>query len=314
MDVLLYDKESTSSTIANDNRSYKYNFSQFRNIVFKGQSSVVNGRFKSEMILPSDISYDLGLSKIYLYAYDTIQDAFGSFDGLVIGGESATSLGNNTAPQMSLFINDEAFISGGITNKNPILIANLQDDFGIKVTGNSIGHDLTITLKGPINAKYIANDFYKSNINDFKSGSVRYPLFDLKIGKYTATVKAWDIGNKSVEKDIRFEVVDSEEKIDLPSFAYPNPFVYETKISFEHDFNGLDTEIELLIFDEKGALVRKVINKKLATGSREAFIKWDGKNELGQDLAKGIYFYKIFISAQSLKQSREIKFGKLIKQ
>jgi hypothetical protein len=41
-------------------------------------------------------------------------------------------------PQIKLFLNDEKFVNGGITNQNPVLIVKLSDSSGINTTGT--GH------------------------------------------------------------------------------------------------------------------------------------------------------------------------------
>ena len=40
-------------------------------------------------------------------------------------------------------MNDTLFRNGGITDKNPILLAIMEDKGGINTTGSGIGHDLT---------------------------------------------------------------------------------------------------------------------------------------------------------------------------
>ena len=41
-----------------------------------------------------------------------------------------------------LYMNDENFVSGGITNESPTLLAKIQDANGIN-TASGIGHDIT---------------------------------------------------------------------------------------------------------------------------------------------------------------------------
>ena len=43
---------------------------------------------------------------------------------------------------MQLFMNDESFVSGGITNSNPTLIVQLFDENGIN-TSSGVGHDIS---------------------------------------------------------------------------------------------------------------------------------------------------------------------------
>jgi len=50
--------------------------------------------------------------------------------------------------------------------------------------------------------RIILNDFYESELNNFKKGSFRYPLSKLKPGKHTIKVEAWDILNNKSERII----------------------------------------------------------------------------------------------------------------
>jgi len=81
--------------------------------------------------------------------------------------------------------------------------------------------------------------------------------------------------------------------IDLPrKFAlyqnYPNPFNPDTKIKF-----GLpvDSDVKLAIYDILGREVTVLINERLEAGYHR--IIWDGKNRRGDDIASGVYFYRL---------------------
>ncbi|MFC1887194.1 carboxypeptidase regulatory-like domain-containing protein [Candidatus Cloacimonadota bacterium] len=69
---------------------------------------------------------------------------------------------------------------------------------------------------------------------------------------------------------------------------YPNPFNPETRINF---YISEGDQTELAIYNVKGQKVRTLINEKLAVGLHSVI--WDGKNELGNTLTSGIYFYKL---------------------
>ena len=74
---------------------------------------------------------------------------------------------------------------------------------------------------------------------------------------------------------------------------YPNPFNPETWIPY-HLAN--DAEVRLSIYDIQGALVRQFDIGHQKTGyytdrTKAAF--WDGRNEVGESVASGIYFYTL---------------------
>ncbi len=95
-----------------------------------------------------------------------------------------------------LFMNDESFVSGGITNDSPILIAKLEDENGMN-TASGIGHDMIAILDGDEANPFVLNEYYQADVDDFTKGTLNYKLRDLEDGLHTLTVKAWDVYNNS---------------------------------------------------------------------------------------------------------------------
>ena len=74
---------------------------------------------------------------------------------------------------------------------------------------------------------------------------------------------------------------------------YPNPFNPETWIPFRL---AEDADVTLTIYDVGGRMVRTLDIGHSKAGiyeSRNKAIYWDGKNDLGEDVASGVYFYHL---------------------
>lgn len=70
---------------------------------------------------------------------------------------------------------------------------------------------------------------------------------------------------------------------------YPNPFNPATTISFSLGTEGL---VNLTIYNALGQRVRSLLmDKSLNIGAHQ--VNWDGKNNLGQQVASGIYLYEL---------------------
>ncbi len=311
--ISVYDKPSDRQTLANDPRSFKYTFSEFKNIIFKGVATVKNGKFSSEFTMPRDINYTIGLGKISMYASDGNSDAGGNFEGPYIGGDSEVSVEDKLAPEIELFINNRAFRDGGITHANPILIVDLSDDFGINITGNSIGHDLTATMTGPLKKTFILNDFYEADQNSPNKGRILFPINDLPPGDYEIRVKAWDIANNSAVESITFTVLENQLSEILNVYNYPNPFIDNTIIAFEHDRVSQNALVELFVYNTSGALVISKKIQKPLTGSIDTITEGEGGGSPLSNLHPGIYFYKINITDESFGLRLQSKFHKLVK-
>ena len=106
-------------------------------------------------------------------------------------------------------MNDQTFISGGITNESPIFLAFLEDENGIN-TASGIGHDIVAILDGDESNPYILNDYYETELDDYTKGNLRFLLRILAKGLHTITFKAWDVYNNPITAEIQFIVVGDE--------------------------------------------------------------------------------------------------------
>ena len=89
----------------------------------------------------------MGNGKISLYSKteNQLSDQRGYNFDIKIGGVNLNAPEDNIGPTIELFMNDESFVSGGITNENPTLLAKLYDENGIN-TASGIGHDIVAIL------------------------------------------------------------------------------------------------------------------------------------------------------------------------
>ncbi len=74
---------------------------------------------------------------------------------------------------------------------------------------------------------------------------------------------------------------------------YPNPFNPETWIPYQLVESA---EVTLTIYDTNGQLVRRLAMGHQAAGiyrSRNRAVYWDGRNQFGEPLASGLYFYTL---------------------
>ena len=118
-----------------------------------------------------------------------------------------------------------------------------------------------------------------------------------------ATIKAW-IAQARLEDDgsLAFKQgIENLEKL-LASLIpeetallanYPNPFNPETWIPYQL---AESAEVTLTIYDMNGQLVRRLTVGHQAAGmyrSRSRAAYWDGRNQLGESVASGLYFYTL---------------------
>ncbi len=315
----IYDKRDTLQTLGQDAKSKVRSFTLQKNILFKGAASVNNGQFSFTFVVPKDIDYQFGYGKISYYAQDGSRDATGYNEEIIIGGTSETAFTDDQGPTVEVFMNSESFVFGGITNEDPILLVKLFDDNGINIVGASIGHDLTATLDDQQANAYILNDFYEAELDDYRRGMVRFPLFDIEEGRHRMTVKAWDVANNSSTGFTEFVVASSQEVALEQVLNYPNPFTTNTYFEFKHNRSqGEVMDVQIRIFTISGKLVKTIRRQVVSNGdrvSRNDRIQWDGKDDYGDNLARGVYLYKVKVGVNDLSNNQvdaESEFEKLV--
>ncbi|HFC00045.1 MAG TPA: type IX secretion system sortase PorU, partial [Phaeodactylibacter sp.] len=292
----IFDKSTTVRTLGQDEGSLIFDFDLQKNVIFKGVASVTNGKFTFTFIVPKDINYSYGFGKISYYAHDGVStDAAGYYDKITIGGTNPNAIADNQPPVVEVYMNSEEFVFGGITDENPVLLVQLSDDNGINVVGNSIGHDLTGVLNENTQNTYILNDFYESALDDYTKGTVRYPLSNLKEGRHKIKVRAWDISNNSAEGYTEFIVANSAEAALKHVLNYPNPFMENTSFQFEHNLPNQVVDVQIRVFSVSGRLVKTIEEQLMTEGTRITGITWDGTDEYGDQLGRGVYLYKVKI-------------------
>ena len=317
----VFDKEIDRKTLANDNVSDSngliiLDFTTLGETIFNGQATINNGLFDFEFVVPRDIGIPVGQGKVSFYAKrnNTLEDQTGHSFNIQVGGINENASEDNIGPLVNLFMNDENFVSGGITNQSPTLLAKLQDDNGIN-TASGIGHDITAILDGDETNPFVLNDYYTADVDDFTNGTVSFPFRDLEPGLHTVTLKAWDVYNNSSVSEIQFIVFDNNEELVINNVLnYPNPFVDYTEFWFNHNSSDV-LDISVQIFTVSGKLV-KTINgqtnqsgKSTSTLSRD--IEWDGRDDFGDKIGKGVYVYKLKVKSERLNKQIE-KVQKLV--
>lgn len=295
--VTVFDKPQQVSTLGNDPASPVMPFTTQTNVLYKGISIAKNGLFSFTFIVPKDISYQTGKGRISLYASDGVHDANGISNSFFIGGAGNIISTDTSGPIIQLYINDTTFKNGGLTDENPVLLINLFDSSGINTVGTGIGHDITAVIDGDEKNIIVLNNFYSSAADSYQQGEVVYQLPTLSPGKHSIKIKAWDVVDNSGEATIDFVVMDKNKLQIKNLYNYPNPFRSSTIFSFEHNQPGIDMNIVIDIFDLNGRWVDQIKRSINNAGNRVISIQWNGSNEIGRKMMRGVYFYRIIVSS-----------------
>jgi hypothetical protein len=305
----IFDKADRINTLANDGGN-PFSYSLRSRILYKGKATVSNGNFTFSFIVPKDISYNYDFGRISLYASSSDDDAGGSFSRIVIGGSSGTGSEDQTGPEIRIFMNDENFVTGGITDRQPTLLVFVYDSSGINTIGSGIGHDITTVLDNNTGSSIILNDFYEADTDSYQKGKISYKFKSLDEGEHSLKVKVWDVNNNSAEESLDFIVTNPGEFILKHVLNYPNPFTTSTSFFFEHNQANAELDILIQIFTVSGKLVKTFDRHVSSTGFRTEPIEWDGLDDFGSRIGRGVYIYRVSVRTAT-GQTAE-KFEKLV--
>ena len=311
LSTTVFDKPIDKSTLDNDNSGNIEVFDSQESKLFRGLATVENGNFNFEFIVPRDVKIAYGKGKLSFYATNEVLDKAGYNTDVIVGGINENAPEDTLGPEIQLFMNDESFLDGGNTNASPNLIAKLFDLSGINTSLTAVDHDIVGILDGDESNPIIMNDFYQTELDDFTRGKVVFRLRDLAVGPHTLKLKAWDTYNNSSEAMLNFVVV-SDNSITLDNVLnYPNPFVNYTEFWFNHNKPNEPLEVQVQIFTVSGKLVKTINQLVQTTGNLSRNISWNGLDDYGNKLGKGVYIYKLKVTSTISNISSE-KYEKLV--
>ncbi|GAL87618.1 hypothetical protein MYP_4848 [Sporocytophaga myxococcoides] len=305
--LTLFDKETSINTINRPITTYSVQ----NKLIYDGNASIRNGRFAVEFIIPKDISYQYDNGKISLYAsnFPSVRDGAGSSTNIIIGGSDNNATDDITPPIIKAYLNDESFVFGGITNSNPKLIVNLFDESGINLASSGIGHEISLILDNS-NERIILNEFYTTKLDNYKNGTVTFNLKNLTPGNHSLKIKAWDTYNNSSDTYLEFVVVNKED-VDISNVLnYPNPFTTHTEFHFDHNRAGDDIDVKIQIYTVSGKLIKTISERFYISPAHISNIFWDGLDDFGDKIGKGVYVYKVSVKSLS-DGNHKSKFQKL---
>ena len=165
--------------------------------------------------------------------------------------------------------------------------------------------DFAIVITGVEKDKNYQVDFY-ADLN--KNGSYDPPptdhswreLFSNTTGNYILEFEHnfnfTDISSPTAIPDMLSESMPVSYSLDQ---NYPNPFNPETRIRFSIPEAA---PVTMFVFNTLGQKVRTLTEGQMSAGTYE--VAWDGRNESGQDMNSGVYFYQI--QAGSFRQVKRM--------
>ena len=294
LSATVFDKPTEKTTLGNE--SNPTIFEERNSVIFRGDISIINGKFELEFVVPKNISYIIKKGKISFYARSSgLIDANGANIELKIGGSSDDVVKDNTPPNIEIYLNNDSFVSGDEIGPNPLLIAKFFDDNGINISEAGIGQNISAKLG---NGDLInLNPFYRAALDSYQHGTVRYPFSELEEGHHTLLLKVFDTHNNRTERIIEFFVTSDAKNRISNVINYPNPVSRRTTFSFSHQHTSENLKIVIRVFNLKGDIVRILRAEVFDTSGTIDAISWDRTDENGSRVNNGIYIYQVVVQS-----------------
>lgn len=282
------------------------NFNVPGGTIYRGENSIANGEFSASFVVPKDISYENRNGRITLYFWNDTTDGSGFTQNIIVGGTDSAAVEDVEGPRIDIFFDNRGFRPGDLVTENPLLIVDLFDDNGINTSGTAIGHRLEAWIDNSTQSVDLT-EFYSGKIDSYREGIAEYQLSGLAPGQHSVRVRAWDVYNNSNSRDVFFSVASSGRLTVSNVYNFPNPFSGSTMFTFQHN-QLLPVDVEIKIYTLAGRLIETLETR----GIRDRFVRvpWNGRDRDGDELANGVYFYKVIVRTQDGQLSDE-SIGKL---
>ena len=102
-------------------------------------------KFVTGALFNTDVSDDYTFQDAYCDLY-RLNDGYS--EKFIIGGSIQNDSQDDCGPDIRMYMNHNAFLSGDKVNETPVLFAEISDKNGINASGSGIGHEITLTLSG----------------------------------------------------------------------------------------------------------------------------------------------------------------------
>ena len=297
-------------TLGDENSPFE--FSEENQRVFSGEGEVRNGKIESQFILPEGLENSLEKVQVRIQAWDKAKkiQATGTVS-LPLKNQKKENLDRN-GPQITVEMDGQ-----GIANIPPIpstqvrVVFTFRDASGIN--SSALFPDKIMQLRinqGPPQQIYQA---YRALEGNFEKGTAQVVLKELKEGKNTVEVLAWDNFGNLGTYSFSIEVKNSEQLQVISHQIYPNPATSNASIRFRHNRPQETLLATWTIFSPLGQVLFSEEKRLLKDTEELTDWNWNFFQSKTKYPGKGTYIYKLTLQSESSLEVDSVS-GKLVIQ
>lgn len=212
---------------------------------------------------------------------------------------------DQTPPLLSVTFDGAQIMNNDIVSATPEIVVRLSDNNPYIPLDDTALVQVFVTYPGQAAERRVALQseqaagrlLWEPSRGDENVCRLRWrPVFDVD-GVYRLRVSAADMtGNPSGKNDyaVHFEVVNKSTITHV--LNYPNPFSTSTQFVFTLTGSALPDDLRIEVYTVGGRLVRTITRDELGPlriGNNVTRYAWDGRDDFGDRLANGVYFYRV---------------------
>lgn len=215
--------------------------------------------------------------------------------------------GDNENPLLDVYVNGRKIFNNEIVPPRPVVDIYLDDENPYLKIDRSDVFEVGLQRPGASSFELLTPErpdvSFTPADTDRKALLQWQPEENLPNGVYRLRARGRDASGNVAQKtddeapyEVAFEVINESTITNF--YPYPNPFSDQTRFVFT--LTGAQTPdfIKIQIITVSGRVVREIQGNELGPlhiGTNITEYAWDGTDQFGNELANGVYFYRVFV-------------------
>ncbi|MCD6065362.1 MAG: hypothetical protein K0S33_188 [Bacteroidetes bacterium] len=208
--------------------------------------------------------------------------------------------GDRVNPLLDVTFDGVHILNGDIVSPKPEILISLKDENKFLALNDTA--DFSVKIKYP--GASVEQNLYFGQVLQFtpaqlpnNSCKIEYRPASLGDGKHELIVQARDRSSNisgASEYKIQFEVINKSTITEV--LNYPNPFSTSTRFVFTLTGSQVPETFKIQVMTISGKVVREITKEEIGTikiGRNITEFAWNGKDEFGDQLANGVYLYRV---------------------
>lgn len=223
---------------------------------------------------------------------------------------------DKTNPILDVVFDGIHIMDNDIVSPTPVITVSLKDENTFLIRKDTLGIDLFLAKCESCQFDDVVigdkkSQFKRINFNDERiswraSKGNDFQIFfrpALSDGKYVLVARGKDLSGNSAgitPYSVRFRVINKSTISNF--YPYPNPFSDKVRFVFTLTGRKIPSAFKIQIMTISGRVVREITQDEIGTlraGNNITDYAWDGKDEFGDQLANGVYLYRVVMPEEN---------------